>query len=936
MSIKKYILFPVCLMFGLMEAQAQIPESDFKAKADSIQKATEAKVYRTSFKAVDKKHAVRTMSTITGEELTSYADMNISNALQGRLLGLQVIHNASTPGSGSASITVRGKSRDSNNDPLILVDGIERDWISLNAEEIETITVMKDMTAKVLYGLKATNGVILIQTKRGVRNSFKVSAGYEQGIKTPTSSPEYLSADEYATYYNQARVNDGLAPLYTEEQIQTYKNGTDPILFPNVDFHDYALNKQTDFKRAYVNFLGGSQKSAYFVHLGYANEGGMEKFGNKTSYDRINVRANLDLDLADWVTVKADLSGRVEFRDSPNMTSSEFFTLLSTTRPNEYPVFIEETGDRESNILGGSLFKTRNVYGEMMYAGYDQRVDRNIRTRFGFDFNLNNYVQGLKAGVYASLDGNSRFEYGKNEGYSTYVPLSMLDDGYDLLQVQQGVKSDDQVRKANSDFLSTTFYAHINYNRVFAEKHKVGLTAIGYRQTTSTSNSTQYGKTLHTGLSADYIFDGRYILEASAVLAGTNKFAEAERLAPSSAIGLGWIASNESFLKGNEIVTFLKLKGSWGVMAYDPAYWTYPHLQRFSENGTANFGDSNGNKFPAWSPSRDSNEDLGYERAYEFNLGTEFTLFKQLSFEVNYFNNARRNMHTNYGNIYPDYYGYDGAFFNNNTVLSTGLEVAVNYHKSFGDLRLDVGANLMHQKATWDKMRQVDGIIEGLNREGLPVDGIYGYRNNGLFGSVADIEGSPKQYTGNVRAGDIKYQDLNQDGKVDMDDREYLGNSTPTLSYGVQINATYKNFNLFIAGAGLAGHYRNNNSSYYQLNGRDKYSELAKDSWTPETAGTAKYPALSTAQAENNFVTSDFWLEKAGFFRLKNIELGYTLPETLVQKMGGVQSKVFLRGSNLFEITASENKNLDPERPNTGITNYPIMRSFTMGVSINL
>ncbi|NLR93465.1 SusC/RagA family TonB-linked outer membrane protein [Flammeovirga agarivorans] len=931
MSKLKYIIFFLTLLFSWEEVFSQ--EKDLGFILDSLELNSKADVYHAPFYDIDKKETVSTISTITGDELSNSSFLNLSDALQGKLSGLQLMSTTGEPGTNASYLSIRGKSSTTDYAPLVLVDGIARDWVDLNPEEIESITVLKDMTAKAIYGLNAANGVVLITTKRGISNKLKITVGYEQGIKTPTTKPEFLAADEYASLYNTARSNDGLAPHYTDDEIKAYRNGTDPILYPNNDYYGYAMKNDVTYRKGYLNFIGGSKKSNYFVHLGYVGQDGLENVGTTSSYDRINIRTNLGMKLTDVITGVVDVSGRVELYNTPNLSSGDYFNLLSTTRPNEYPIFIHKGGSRETDILGGSLHQPKNIYGELNYTGYDKNVDRSIQTRFGFDLDFNEHIMGLSADVYVAVDGSNTFEYGKDEGYNSYMPLAKTDDGYDLFQVKQGAKTDDQVRKTNSDYFSNTFYGNINYDRTFREKHKLSVNALGYRQTVSTSTQFYFIKTLHAGLNANYTFKNKYVLEGSSVWVGTNKLAKDKRVANSSAVGAGWIISNEGFLEENKILTHLKIKGSAGLMAYDPTIWTYMHLQRYGDGGVLVLGENNSVSRNTLIAHREENMELSYEQALELNLGIEVELFDALALEVNYFDNARKDMITNYAAVYPDYYGNDGAYFNNNSTLSEGIEGAISYNKTFGDIRLNIGANLMYQQTKWEDVLQMENLPEGMNQENRPIDGMYGYRNQGLFQSDNLARFSPSQTFGTVGAGDIRYQDINGDGVINNDDQEYIGNTSPTLSYGIQFGISYKNVNLFVAGAGFAGHYRYNDSKYYQMSGLDNYSEVARNSWTPELGADATYPALTTTKGENNYVTSDFWLEKADFFRIKNVEVGYTLPRKESRKF---ESKFFIRANNLFEVSAAENKNVDPERPNSGITEFPIMRSYTMGINLNI
>ncbi|NME71215.1 SusC/RagA family TonB-linked outer membrane protein [Flammeovirga aprica] len=922
------------LMGANVHAQEEAPArvtSEGTERFKKTLKANSDDEVKTTYRTLSKEQFIGVANGVHGDDLSTANELNLSNALQGRILGLQVTTNANVPGGGGASITVRGKDRNNNNSPLVLVDGIDRPWQDLNPEEIDQIVVLRDATSKILYGSRAANGVILITTKRGESSGLKISGGFEFGTKTPTSNPEFLGADEYAQFYNQARLNDGLPAFYSEEQIAAYRNGSDPLLYPNVDYRGFALKESAQYQKGYLNFQGGTKKAKFFAHLGYTGDGGLEATGYQTTYERFNIRANVDIALSEWATLKTDVAGRAEFRNKPTMSTADFYTDLASTRALEYPIFIQEGDSRENTVLGASLNHPKNIYGQMHYGGYDIQNDKNIQTRLGVDFDFDNYIKGLSADIYASIDYNSMFKYGKNEGYNSYAVVMPNEEGYQLQLVNSGLKADDQVRKASSDYYSNAFYGSINYDRNFNEKHQILVTGMGYLQATSNSSSFQVHKHLHSGLTANYMFNKKYVVEGSSVIVASNTLQNQNQQMWTYAGGLGWIVSNENFLKNNGVLTYLKLKGSAGVLAHNNSLNYYSEVTRYGDDGDARFGPSNNNKYPVWKPTAYGNEDLKYEKAIELNAGTELTLFNKIYVEANVFRNARKDMPVAMDDFYPDYLGGNQMMMNYNSTLSNGFELMVSYMKQLGAWHIGFSSNFMYQQAKWDQVLEYNFDENYLSQKGMPIGNVYGYRNLGFFQNANAIDGATRQTFGVVRPGDLQYADLNNDGVVDEDDRTYLGTVDPTMTFGLQLNVGYKNFNLFVHGSGLAGHYINNNNQYYQFDGLMNYTEIARGAWTEATAGEATYPALTTGQSTNNFQNSDFWLEKGNFFRIKSVELSYTMPEKIVNKMAGIESTFTLRGNNLFEFTTIKNKNLDPERPNTGITNFPIMRSVTLG-----
>jgi len=890
------------------------------------------------FSNLSKKLSVGNDAEISGDVLTKYPDMAIMNGLAGRLSGLYATQASSTPGWNHPSLVVQGLSGFGNNSPLILVDGIERSANELLPEEIESVKVLKDVTSKLFYGSRAVNGVILVTTKRGKANRKGIIVNGEYGRMLPTTSPvEWLDAAEYATLYNQARANDGMSPYYSQQDIDAYSNGTDPVLYPNNDLNNLFLNKSMPINRFVTQFFGGGKMSRYYVNMGYTATGGYENIKEPSDYKKFNVRGNLDVIFSPVTSMKIDIAARVESRRSANITTMDFFGALSSHRPNEYPISFVNSSDPDIILYGGSPLHKNNIYVMGNKTGYGVKQDRNIQMNLGFDFNLNSYIKGLNASFYGSYDDASYYKPGVNEDRATYyVTGSTVGDGGKIDYVTQILKLDNLKYGSTSNLGSgynhrIGFIGQVEYNRAFAEKHVIDARLFSLVSSFWDVGSKQNDNQVNNGLGLLYIYDGKYIGEFNLAYMGSARVAKDNRFKFFPAAGFGWIMSEEDFLKDISYVDFLKLKTTVGLMGYDGGMSIYDADERWETSGSMGFG-LNGNIYTtAVALIHLANPNLNWETSREFNFGLESILLdRHLSVDLSYFNHYRKDIPLVVGALTPDYVGAAPPKTNYGEMKNQGFDGAIVYSKNKGKFTFDIGLNFVYSKSEMLKMNQINypDNISYLSYIGQPNDAIFGYVADGLL-TISDLD-SYRTTLGAVKEGDIKYKDLNGDGIIDTKDREMIGKSFPTLSTGIYTSLKYKGFELYVLGVYNCGNDIIKNNNYYQISASGKYSKIARDYWTPATAGTATYPRLSTTNSTNNFVQSTFWMEKGNFFRLKNVEFTYTLPRKILAPTFVNNLKVYIRGTNLLAISNFDD--VDPENINSGINNYPLMKCITGGI----
>lgn len=886
------------------------------------------------------KNLVGAVSSIDGMDLATYPEFSLSNTLQGRLAG--VVADAAGGGLANnvSSIYVRGQHRKDDNAAIVIVDGIERDWNDLIPEEIEKIEVMKDATAKILYGSRAANGVLVITTKRGEANKRVIKASLEAGAMIMTRTPKYLDSYNYATLYNEARMNDGLPPFYTQQQLEGYKNstGVNDLFYPNVDFYDNLLHDQSMYRKAVFDLNGGTDKVRYALVANYVGGNGFEKAGVRPDLNRINVRGNLDIKATDFLNVVADGAVRLENRKVGYLGCEKVFTQLSTTRPNEYPFLIhpEVLGLAPSYdgipYFGASLSHPDNLYTDMQYGGYSQERYIVSQTNLGLDFNLDSILKGLKASGFITFDNYSYFKKGQTNIYPTYAVLGTANGiRPEIKQMRLISEQSNQQKQGDETRRTLGWRGNVSYNNVFG-KHGVGaVLAYNYYQK-EIKGDDQDIKNSNATLRLNYSFDNKYIVEATGALMGSNRFVGKNRYFMSGAVGAAWVLSNEQFIKQADFINFLKLKASWGLLGYDKSTDYLLYDTAWEDGGTVLFANEGTTTAHYTQFVRIGNPDLKWESSNEYNVGVEGLLFNnRLSFDVNYFNETRSNIIGMNSAAYADVLGTFISYENIGKVKNHGFDVNVEWSDKSGDISYSVGANLLWSKNKLVEWSEVDYNEDYLKKVGQSTDVIMGYEAMGLFGKNVKLDNGVFQTLGNYQEGDIAYKDLNGDKIIDSRDQKAIGNSFPRTSLGVDFNIGYKGWNLYVLGTSEFGLDNLLNNTYFWNKGEGKYSVETLDRYHSVNNPNGTYPRLTTTEGTNNFVNSTYWVEDGSFFRLKNVELSYTFGwehKNLVCK----KIKLFARGTNLFVI--SKEKNLDPEVINAGVTNYPLYSTVTGGINI--
>jgi len=824
--------------------------------------------------------------------------------------------------------------------PLYVINGVPRTAVDINPHEIEQITVIKDISAAMMYGAAANNGVVLITTKRGTPLKKTINFTLENGFNKPISYPEYLPAAEYMELYNEALINDNLAAKYPTAQIDSTRSGLNPVRFPDEDYYNSTYLKDwSSYQSIIGEVTGGNERGRFYLDVGWIHSNGLLKIGEGANEkdDRLNLRSNIDYQVADHIDLVFDASLIFNFSRGPRYTSSNDFWDLSTTlRPDVYPVLIpaslltDEAMKETAKLIGGkyviggtSEYQT-NMYGELTFNGARRSFDRLVEINTGLNFDLSGVTEGLSAKAYLLFDMNNTFREDLLNSYAVYKPNYTVDTLTSFTKYNTDVKVDTRTVSDAYYYRRYGAYGTVDYHRVFGD-HEITANALAYRNEYTTEGVYQPSRFVHFGLRANYMFRNKYIAELTGVYAGSGKLLDTDPYAFSPGIGLGWIISEESFLNDNPVINYLKIRTNWALNNTDENLTDYNLGHDYFVSSTAypyNDGGYTNNSRVLYT----GNDNIGWEKISNFNIGFESRLLDyKLGVEASYFYFKTFDLITRRTNSLPQFFG-TLPYENYGSYQDQGVEAGLTYTAQLGEIQLKAGSNFIYSVPKTLIADEIQYPDKYRRTVGKPSDAIFGYVAQGLFKDQSDIASHEVQSFGTVQPGDIKYKDLNSDGVIDENDQKMIGNSTARVEYGFHLNLKYKAFELFALGTGQTGAERYFNNSYYWIYGDRKYSVIARDRWTPATAASASYPRLSSSSNANNFRNSTFWLEKNNWFELHTLQLNYSIPG---KEFAGLnQVRVFLRGSNLAKISKIR------EKTDLNVAAAPQMRVVSLGLNL--
>jgi len=879
---------------------------------------------KTPFGTFNLKNTTGNIFRISGDELRKSGGDDLMNSLRGRVPGLRITMTNNSPANRSYAYLLNGRT------PSVLIDGQPR-GLQIDLREVEEVIVLSDATFNSLLGNLGDNGLIYVITKSGRNIKPTVEVNYQRGINSVTRLPKRLSAAEYATVINRASNNDGLGDIYSAEEIAAYQNGSNPILFPNVDTQETYLNDSSPSNFMSLNIYGGSEDVKYSAFLGYSDWKGLEKVGDQIDGRNITFRTKIEAKLNNLLTAHASIFGKFGKNDRPIVDDSTVFNWINNTPANAFPLQYNDS------YIVNNQFQT-NLLSELEFGGTRTDFSSNMIYDVGLDFDFDEYVKGLSYSTYIMTRNNNSHTLATNNRPATYTLENLQDiNGVDslALKVRTTELEDLSVGRSNANITRYSAYGgNVNYIREGNDGVlNLNLSHLLYFQSNRYEGQTEK-RNLTFNLNSSYVLQDKYILYANINSSSSSKFLDNNKSKLFPTLGIGWVASNEGFLKKSKAIDYLKFRTSYGVVGTEYDSTSLLYLDRWSgglNNSTIYLGINNNTQDEfGYSQVATGNPEIDWVVYNQFTAGLDLQMFKKFNISVNYFDIEIQDQVTNASALYASALGDDVYLpqLNFTTSRNVGFNSNISYTDNIGSFKYHINANIGNNKVIGDKIAEVQYPDQYRLRQGDPQDLITGYVSDGLF--TADNIGSALPQFGDVQIGDIKYVDQNGDNVIDSRDQVAIGNSNPRFNYGINIGMEYEGFNLDVIGMGVSGYDINLNSkAYYNHSGLGTYFGSVNSDLPNGNAN----PRLSTIKSINNYTNSDYWLVDGSYFRISNVELGYTLPESLISKSPFSNVKLFLRGNNLALF--SKIKDLDPEDMSAGVSAYPVMRSFILGASIN-
>ena len=903
---------------------------------------------------------------------------SLTTTLAGRLAGVVAVQRTGEPGKDAADIWIRGISTPNTSSPLVLVDGVERSFNDIDPEDIESLTTLKDASATAVYGVRGANGVILIKTKPGKVGKPTVSADYYESFTRFTKMVDLADGITYMNAANEAMRNDGIATKYTEDQIRNTIAGQDPYLYPNVDWLKEIFNDWGHNRRVNVNVRGGSEKVAYYASVSYFNETGMtvtdkniDTYDSKMKYSRYNFTTNLNIDVTPTTKVEIGAQGYLGEGNYPAISSADLYNAAMSISPVEYPKMFFVNG--EAFVPGTSTNNNfNNPYSQATRRGYDNLTKNQIYSNLRVTQDLDMLTKGLKLTAMYAFDVYNEIHVHQDRAESTYnfldtsVPYDM--NGQPILQrIYEGsnVLSYTQETSGNK---KTYLEASLNYDRTFNDDHRVSALFLFNQQSKllypkgTLEDAIPY-RMMGIAGRATYSWKDRYFAEFNIGYNGAENFSPKHRFGTFPAFGVGWVVSNEKFWQPlSKAVSFLKIRYTDGKVGNsEVSDRRFMYLDQMKENG--DYGYKFGPNGTKWSGYETVNMavDLIWEESRKQDLGIDLKLFNDdLSIVFDLFKERRENILLKREHSIPSFLGYNTSapYGNIGIIENKGFDGTIEYNKRINkDWVIALRGNVTFNKDKWIQGELPEQKYEWMNQYGHNITGVKGYVAEGLFTqteiddmarweSLSDANKAitPKPFAsqfGTVKAGDIKYKDLNNDGQIDAYDQTYISRGdVPTTVYGFGFTVGWKDLSVGMMFQGVAGAERVlNGSSVNPFNGGggsgNLYSNIG-DRWTEENPDqNAFYPRLSygseTTSNINNFQKSTWWVRNMNFLRLKTLQISYNLPKPWVNKVHLKNAAVYVMGTNLF--TLSRFKLWDPELNTDNGASYPNTTSYSVGIN---
>ena len=965
------------LLFAMMAASPLAVNAQIADDADST--VVKKKVH-VAFRDVDSDHLLGGVSYVDMEELSK------KDYTMGSLEDMYALVGGWNGNNLWGMDNDRLDNNDNGNLPLVIIDGVKRPSNNVLPSEIEQITFLKGAQAVVLYGAKGAKGAILITTKRGKVDGLQINANANTGFHVAKEFPEYLGSAQYMTLYNEARANDGLTPRYTQMDIYNHASGLNPYRYPNINYYsDEYIRKVYNRSEGTLEIQGGGTRAHFYTNINYYRFEDLINFGPaKDNYtDRFSVRGNVDLVINKAVKGYADVSATFY---NANSNKGNFWSEASSMRPNfpenAAPLIDIDMVDpnaskalailgKSLNLLDGKYFPggtkatDHNVIADCYFGGKTRAVSRQFQFDAGIIYDMSKFLKGLSFKTLFSIDYAANYSLSYNNDYAVFIPTWSNYNSKEAivaLTQQNDEKVTGHMSMSDTKYRQTiSWNGHFDYDHIFAGKHHVTGMLLANMYTTTASGSYHRYTNANIGLQAGYDYMGRYFAEAAVAGVHSSRLAEGHREALSPSFTIGWNIAKENFMQGS-FVDDLMLSASYSNLNEDiDVYMMKNGNENYFYNYDATWNTAGGSF--SWNEGvstnitysqAGANPSLDFIHRKEWSVSLRGSFFNKLiSTELTFFNTDMDGFIIQNPTTFPSYLsgGLSGSSFkpaiNNNIQNRKGLDFSIKAQKKFGQVYAALGVVGTYLKTNWKKY---DEIVEYdyLHVEGHPLDALRGYKCLGFYtADDFDVNTSEDGKTtlslkkslptpaigGTIQPGDLRYEDVNGDNRIDSKDQVDLGKSGTygsPLTMGVNLTLKYKNFTLFVVGNGQFGAYAMKNNSYYYMQGENKYSVNVLGRWTPETANTATHPRLTTYTHNNNAAASTFWIYSTDRFNLRKVQLTYDFPSEMFEGKWVKALSVYVNGNDL--LTISKNRKL----METSVGYAPQTRFYNLGVKVTL
>lgn len=910
------------------------------------------------------------VSTVGSADLVKSPNASIANTLAGRVTGLSSVQYSGMPGADDPRIYVRGigSLTESGSSPLILVDGIERSFTQLDPNEVESISVLKDASATAVFGIRGANGVVIVTTKRGSEGKPQISFSTSTGLQVPVQLHKLADSYTYATVFNAAQLSDNPSAVvkFSPEAIEAFRTKSDPLVYPDINWLDYIMKPSALQSQHNVNVSGGSSRVKYFVSLGRLNQDGLFRnfdsdYNSNFKYTRYNYRANIDVDATKTTKISLTIGGRSEERNQPWFSNAPGWTLDNLFRDIHWAVPYSGAGVVDGKYITTGTRYISGTKRDGLNLFYGRGFSTSLKNVLNLDINVTQNLDPIVKGLSfrARFSNNSIYMHtkGRSSSKPSYEAIFLRDIDPSLPEDktiifrkngEEGLLGYGESFNRNRDWYMD---AAFSYARDFGAHHVTALALYNASKSFYPGTNTDIPLS-YVGLAGRVTYDYkyRYLLDINLGYNGSENFAPKSRFGLFPAVSIGWIASDEDFLKGNTFIKYLKFRGSLGVVGNDrqagarflylaDSYLANSSMGYASSTGYS-FGTNNPTNHLVASESKLGNPKVTWEKATKQNYGVELKIINE-NFGINfdYFREHRKNILTTRQTV-PGFIAANLPALNIGEVENKGFELELKWRHRIGIVSYFVNGNMSFSRNKVLYKDEVPRSFDYMRETGQRVNQPFGYVFDG-FWSAHDVENlsSFPNHLITPQPGDMRYRDLNNDGVIDLYDQRPIGYPDyPEYVFGSSMGLEIKGFDVSLLWSGATHVSRRFDDIYRRAFGPEQSNALLQymvdGQWTPETAATATYPRISISAGQgNNNKTSDFWVKDASYIRLKNVEIGYNFTGyDRLKKLGINRLRVYINGYNL--LTFDKIKIVDPESLPAGNAMYPVMKIYNAGLNV--